>query len=471
LTVISNCGATRALAEFTATLDPNALPEDVRRKLGFLLLDFLRVTSFGARLPWSDWARNYVATVGRAGSSHALFSPDTLNPQHATFLNVSFGSSYDADDTHVGAMLHPGVAAWSAALATAEHVGASGSEMLAAVVAGYETIIRIGLSMQPGHFRRGFQSTGTCDVFGTAAAAGRLLFRGQGSGDKDAERKITEAIGLAGSYPSGVAQFYYSGSSGKRIQAAHSAQCGVAAALLTQSGFSGPPDILEGAGGFARAYGDGWNGSVIESGLGQRFHLMDVLTKSHAAAARVAAGIDGMLALRLQHGFCATDIASIALGIPRIIEGRLTNKHPVDLQAAQMSLPFSVAVAAKVPLTAHVPDLTVLDFEGGLSEPAVHALEQRTTIALDDEVEAASNDLSTAARVGVTLNDGRALSTLVAAPKGSPTKPFTDAEQEERFTRELMTRISAKSCADVIAMARDLDRLDPGALCRLLGAG
>ena len=119
------------------------------------------MTSFGARLPWSGWARNYVATIGRAGASHALFSTETLNPQHATFLNVSFGSSYDADDTHVGAMLHPGVAAWSAALATAEHVGASGSDMLAAVVAGYETIIRIGLSMQPGHFRRGFQSTGT----------------------------------------------------------------------------------------------------------------------------------------------------------------------------------------------------------------------------------------------------------------------------------------------------------------------
>jgi 2-methylcitrate dehydratase PrpD len=454
---------TRALAEFAATLDAKTLPDDVRRKLGFLLLDFLRVTSFGARLPWSDWARNYAATVGRAGASHILFSTETLNPQHATFLNVSFGSSYDADDTHVGAMLHPGVAAWSAALATAEHTGASGSEMLAAVVAGYETIIRIGLSMQPGHFRRGFQSTGTCDVFGTAAAAGRLLFRGA-----DTERKITEAIGLAGSYPSGVAQFYYSGSSGKRIQAAHSAQCGVAAALLTQAGFSGPPDILEGAGGFARAYGDGWNASVIESGLGQRFHLMEVLTKSHAAAARVAAGIDGMLALRLEHGFGANDIATISLGIPRIIEGRLTNKHPVDLQAAQMSLPFSVAVAAQVPITAPVPDLTVVDFEAGLSSPAVHGLEERTAITLDDDVEAASNDLSTAARVSVTLKDGRALSMLVPAPKGSPAKPFTDAEQEERFTRELSTRIPAKSCADIIAMARDLDRLDPSRLCALL---
>src|SRR5216683_1206066 len=176
MTVMAAHQPTKALASFAADLDPAALPPEVRQKLGWLLLDYLRVCSIGARLPWSDWARSYVGLVGRAGSSHVLFSAERLNPQHATFLNVTFGSSFDADDTHVGAMLHPGVAVWSAAL------------------------------------------------------------------------------GLAGSYPSGLAQFYYSGSSGKRIQAAHAAQSGVAAALLTQQGFGGPADILEGTGGFARAY-------------------------------------------------------------------------------------------------------------------------------------------------------------------------------------------------------------------------
>ena len=455
---------TRALASFAANLDPAKLPTDVRQTLGWLLLDHLRVCSIGARLQWSDWARGYVGLVGKPGGSHVMFSTETLNPQHATFMNVTFGSSFDGDDTHVGAMLHPGVAVWSAALATAEHVGASGPQVLAAVVVGYETIIRIGLSMQPGHFKRGFQSTGTCDVFGTAAAAGRLLFRGS-----DAERRIAEAIGLAGSYPSGVAQFYYSGSSGKRIQAAHSAQSGVAAALLTQQGFSGPLDIIEGTGGFARAYGDGWNPAIIEDGLGKRFHLMDVLMKSHAAAARVAAGIDGMLALRQQHSFSGDDIATMQLGIPRIIQGRLTNPHPVDLQAAQMCLPFSVALAARIPL---VPDsiasLTVADYEAGLADRSLFELENRTTIALDDEVEAASNALSTAAKVSVRLRDGREVSILVPAPKGSPTRPFTAQEHEARFTQELASRVSDKVCAEIVRMATDLDRLDPRWLGRAL---
>ena len=458
---------TQALAAFAANLDPAALPAEVRQKLGWLLLDYLRVCSVGARLPWSGWARGYVGMVGRAGSSHALFSAERLNPQHATFLNVAFGSSFDADDTHVGAMLHPGVAVWSAALAVGEHVGASGPEVLAAVAVGYETIIRIGLSMQPGHFRRGFQSTGTCDVFGTAAAAGRLLFRGEEAG-----RRIQDAIGLAGSYPSGVAQFYYSGSSGKRIQAAHAAQSGVAAALLTEQGFGGPADIIEGSGGFARAYGDGWEPSVIAHELGTRFHLMDVLVKSHAAAARVAAGIDGMLALRGKHGFTGDDIASLRLGIPRIIQGRLTNPHPVDLQAAQMCLPFSVALASKIALTpGRMPGVAVADYEAGLADRSLYELEQRTTSELDEEVEAASNELSTAARVSVELRDGRKLSILVPAPKGSARNPFTAAEHEARFTQELSSRLRGSVCAEIIGMSKDLDRLDPRWLGRVLSGG
>jgi 2-methylcitrate dehydratase PrpD len=462
---MSETKPTQALASFAADLDPAVLPAMVREKLGWLFLDYLRACSIGARLPWSDWARAYVGLIGKAGASHVLFSPETLNPQHATFLNVTFGSSFDADDTHVGAMLHPGVAVWSAALAIAEHVGASGQEVVAAVAAGYETIIRIGLAVQPAHFKRGFQSTGTCDAFGTAAAAGRLLFRG-----KDAQRRIQEAIGLAGGYPSGVAQFYYSGSSGKRIQAAHAAQCGVAAALLTQQGFSGPADMLEGAGGFARAYTDGWDPGVIENGLGERFHLMDVLVKSHASAARVAAGIDGMLALRQQHGFAAADIETMHLGIPRIIQGRLTHPHPVDLQAAQMSLPFSVALAATLSFAdGRASDVTVADYETALSDPSVAALEDRTTIDLDDEVEAASNALSTAAKVSVMLRDGRKLSLLVPAAKGSPSRPFTAREHEKRFTQELSNRVPDKTCAEIITMARDLDRLDPAWLGRTLG--
>ena len=199
---------------------------------------------------------------------------------------------------------------------------------------------------------------------------------------------------------------------------------------------------------------------------------MDVLTKSHAAAARVAAGIDGMLALRQRHGFSGDDIATMHLGIPRIIQGRLTNPHPVDLQAAQMCLPFSVALASKIALTpGRMPNVAVADYESGLADRSLYELEERTTSELDEEVEAASNELSTAARVSVELRDGRKLSILVPAPKGSARNPFTATEQEARFTQELSSRLRGNVCAEIIGMSKDLDRLDPRWLGRVLSGG
>ena len=77
-------------------------------------------------------------------------------------------------------MLHPGSIVFSAALAVCGNAS-SGADFLAAVAAGYEAMIRIGLSIQPTHFRRGFQSTATCGGFGAAVAASRLLFGGKDS--------------------------------------------------------------------------------------------------------------------------------------------------------------------------------------------------------------------------------------------------------------------------------------------------
>jgi hypothetical protein len=102
-----------------------------------------------------------------------LFGGRPLDPVGAAFLNSVYSGSIDADDTHVGSMLHPGAIVFSAALAVCTN--ASGAEYLAAVAAGYEAMICIGLSIQPTHFRRGFQSTATCGGFGAAVAAGGSL--------------------------------------------------------------------------------------------------------------------------------------------------------------------------------------------------------------------------------------------------------------------------------------------------------
>jgi len=427
---------TLALGEFAAGLSYGQLPGPVREHLFVLLLDFVRVASIGARMEWSGWARDTADAAGGTGKAHILFSGARTDPARAAFVNATYSGSTDSDDVHVGAMLHPGCIVIPAALAVGQQAGSTGADVLAAVVAGYEAMIRISLSIQPTHFRRGFQSTATCGGFGAATAAAALLFKGT-----DAARRIAETLGLVASFAGGLAQFYQSGSTVKRIHAAWAAQSGVQAGLLAARGFSGPADILEGDAGFAQAYADGCDFSILAQGLGSAYRLTEVTVKGHASSARVMAAVEGMAGLSAEHGFQIADIDHIRIGIPAVIKGRLTRADPVDLQAAQMSLPFSMALAAKrAPDAGAGLSLSVADYVEHLDAADVRALARRIACEVDSAMDEQAAGSSVPADITVTLRGGAAHTIYVSAPKGSPSRPFTRDDHIARFRDELATR-------------------------------
>ncbi len=446
---------TLALADFAASLRGGDLPARVADALGDLFLDYLRVASIGADMAWSGWARDYLKSLGRQGTAPVLFDQKGCDPVGAAFLNTTYAGSIDADDTHVGSMLHPGSIVFSAALAVCGK--SNGADFLAAVAAGYEAMIRIGLSIQPTHFRRGFQSTATCGGFGAAVAASRLLFGGRAQADAEAGRRIAESIGMVASFSGGLTQFYQSGSTVKRIHAARAAENGVAAALLVAEGFSGPTDILEGANGFARAYADTFDPDIITGRLGSDYLLDGVTVKGHACSARVQAAVEGVVALCRAHDVAPEAIEELYVGIPSVILGRLTIPRPVDVQAAQMSLPHSVALAAFLAPSAHDGfALSVRDYEDSTANAAVKAIEQRVRCEVDPEVEKATTAESVPARIVLKLKSGAAHTTFVPASKGSPSNPFTPADHAARFRRELERRWPAARCDEIIGLSRRL---------------
>ena len=435
----ADAAVTRRFAGFAAGLTYDALPPVVREHLTVFLLDYLRVASLGQRMPWSGWAVKLAAELGGNGRSTILFSTDRTDPERATFVNTTFSGSIDADDVHVGSMLHPGCIVISAALAVGEARGASGARILAAIAAGYENMIRIGLSLQPSHFRRGFQSTATCGGFGAATAAACLMFEG----DERAER-IAETLGLVASFSGGLTQFYHSGSTVKRIHAAHAAGEGVHAALLASAGFSGPVDILEGKDGFARAYADGHDFDKGLSGLGEHWRLLETAIKPHASSARVLAAIEATASLCTEHGLTVDDIDSFRVGIPKVIQGRLTVNAPKDIQAAQMSLPFCIAMVLKQGRS--IPagfTLNIDDFEAALADPSVMAISSRVSCELDDDAERVSTEQSVGAKVAFRLKSGRVVERFIEAPQGSVSRPFTMDDHVARFRQELGRRLDA----------------------------
>jgi hypothetical protein len=61
----------------------------------------------------------------------------------AALLNGTLAHALDFDDTHLPSVLHPSAAVVPAALAAAEISGASGQDLLAAVAAGDELVVRV----------------------------------------------------------------------------------------------------------------------------------------------------------------------------------------------------------------------------------------------------------------------------------------------------------------------------------------
>src|SRR5699024_8458854 len=131
--------------------------------------------------------------------------------------------------------------------AVGEMTGASGRDVLAAIVAGIEVCCRIGNALDPTeHYARGFHPTATAGTFGAAAAAGRLY-------GLSADRMVS-AFGVAGSQAAGSLQFLMNGAWNKRYQVGAAGMNGVIAATLAKSGFHGSDEALEGRHGFLKGY-------------------------------------------------------------------------------------------------------------------------------------------------------------------------------------------------------------------------
>ena len=406
-------GTTAQLAEWAASFRLQDAPDEVVQRIKALVLDLLRVCAVGARLPWSRAARKLQLELGGRGESSILLSGERLDPARAAFVNGAYAHACDLDDTHVGSMHHPGASVLPAVLAIAERYNLDGRAVLEAAICGYEASLRIGLATQPAMFQRGFMATPTCGTLGAALAVAKLL--------KFNAQDMAGALGAASSYAGGLAQFYHSGSFIKRINGGRGSESGVMAALLAKEGIWGPRDILEGESGFFRAYAEKFDPLKVTGDLGRGFRLMEVSTKAHAGAGRLQATVDAGLALGAEHKLAPEQIADVEVGIPKVVAGKLTHADPPDLQSAQLSIPFSLAMALALGHT-RGPQAGIRrnDYETALKSPAVCALSTRVRCVVDAEIEAGTNTEEVPSRVTIRLAEGRSLIARVEHPRGSP---------------------------------------------------
>ena len=446
-----NLGTTAVLAEWAAAYRLEDAPDAVVERMKALVLDFLRVVAVGARLPWSRSTRALALQLGGKAECSLVLCGSRIDAARAAFVNGAYAHACDLDDTHVGSMHHAGASILPAVLAMAERENASGRALLEAAIIGYEASLRIGLATQPALFQRGFMATPTCGAMGAALAAGKLL--------KFNATDMAGALGAAGAYAGGLAQFYLSGGVTKRLNGARGAESGVMAALLTQAGIWGPRDILEGEAGFFHAFSGNAKPEKITGDLGRGYRLMEVSTKIHAGAGRLQATVDAGLSLGAQHGLAAEQIVECEVGIPKVVQGRLTQLDPPDLQSAQLSIPFSLAMALALGRTRGAQAaLRREDYETALVDADIRALSNRTRCVLDADIEAGTNTEEVPSRVSITLADGRKFVAHEPHPRGSPHRRMTWDELSALFKDTVADALPAATLNRVLDLVAGLDR-------------
>ena len=260
----------RELARFAARADARTLPPEVVAKARACLLYGLAVGVACMRVAQPAQAARAVAS---AGAATRFFDGAKCDAGVAAFGNGTQFHSRVQDDAHRAG--HVGVVVLPAALAIAETVGATGADLIAALVSGYETALRIGRDHAADASARGFRTTPIYGVFGAAAAAGRLIGLD--------ERAMTHALALAANMAGGLREYAEAGSEDFPFQAGTAASNGILAARLAAAGVAPGPTALEGKAGFFRAYGEPARdyGARLGADLGTAFEMLAVSYKPY----------------------------------------------------------------------------------------------------------------------------------------------------------------------------------------------
>ncbi|MBI2202302.1 MAG: MmgE/PrpD family protein [Candidatus Rokubacteria bacterium] len=448
--------ATEALATFVHALDPDTLDAPVRDHTTLCVLDTLGIALAGVTEPCTRAARAVSRAADGTPEATIVVHGDRVPAPAAALVNGAAAFAHNFTDTTLSCIVHAGPVVVPAALAAGEAAGATGREVLAAVVAGYEVMTRVGNAINAGtarmaHHRKGFHPTATCGVFGATATAARLF--------RLTVDQTVQALGVAGSLASGLSLTLRDGSDVWRAHPGFAAHNGLLAARLAAEGLTGPVRVLDDARGFCAAFTDGvFDAAALTRDLGKRLLVLDAAFKLHNVAHVWALPLDALAALRAAHGFSHADVAEVVVTFPQAWTAIMSERSldpgwiPETYSQATNDLRYGVAVGLRDGRV-HVEQFD----EAHLRDPAVHELARRVIPRPEPAFDAAWETSDRApVDVEVVLTSGAHHALHVDYPRGAPQNPATREELEAKFDALASSALSASARARVIRLVRGL---------------
>jgi 2-methylcitrate dehydratase PrpD len=299
------------------------------------LLDAVATALAARDLPVPAVARRFVQA--NRGPASVIGHPERLPAVDAAFVNATLVNGCTHDDFL--AKSHPGAVAIPAALAIGEARDAAGTDLLAAIVVGYDVVARAYLGA-PGMLPA-FRGSGVAGAIGAAAAAGKMLGLDRPG--------LVNALGCAAMFASGFGEGFRAGTMDVKLNVGWASRSGVSAAELAAAGATASPLAFEGESGYFRAFGrSAEHAAEATRGLGDRFLIDDVVYKERPVCIFVQTPVHLALTLRARHALDPARIERVRIRAPWLT---LTNPgytnvapHQTPLKA-RISARFTVAAA------------------------------------------------------------------------------------------------------------------------------
>ncbi len=419
------------------------------------IIDGLGVMLAGSTTRGSRIIHDYIRAGECVGQATVVGSRTIqTNAGAAALANGASGHALDWDDTQLstsadrifGLMTHPTIPPLAAAMAVGERDGVSGTRFLEAFLVGFEVECKIAEAIDPGHYKKGFHSSGTIGAFGAMAAAARLL-------GLDAAA-TSHALSIVASLSSGIRVNF--GTMTKPLHVGRAAQNGVMAAELASKGFTGGDDGLDGPWGFFQifSFGEGFDPDRIVGRMGNPFTIVTpgVSIKPYPCGVLGHPSMDAMRKLVNDNDVQPEMIRTIRLRAGSNILNPL--RYPVahtELEAKFCPAFMLSSIALR--RRAGVHEFT----DAFVQSPPVQDMMARVETILDPDIEALGFE-KIRSTVEVDLEDGTHLAQKAAEQyRGGPDLPFTREELHEKFTECAGLVLRSKAAQETLRVVESIE--------------
>jgi 2-methylcitrate dehydratase PrpD len=325
---------TEKLAHFIHETSPDDIPSEAFRTARLAVTDFMGVALAGSREGAGDIIAEYIKGMGGAAQSGVIGKGVKVPPHPAALANGTMGHALDYDDFSFLFAGHSSVSLAPAILAVGEAVDASGKDILAAYVVGFETTVCISAGVAHEMAMRGWHTTNAIGTMAATAAIARLLKL-----DPDQTRM---AFGIAASMAGGLRQNF--GTMTKPLHAGVSAANGVLAATLAQKGFTADKNIIEAPLGFAKVFecDQAVDWKKASADFGKKYSIVSpgINFKPYPSCGGTIGIIDAAIHLHQHHDMPPSMVDEIELGISPFEVQNLIHHRPKTGLEAKFSLEY-----------------------------------------------------------------------------------------------------------------------------------